>query len=215
MKEIYILLGPPTSGKSTLAKIFAETLGATVIRGKQVFPELVPLYEKDRLLIPDSDYVPVLREYLESTGIKSQHIILENIPRTAQQALVVAEWSVASRCRTRSIRLHLEEEEVIERFQKRRVCPNCDTSYHPKLYPASSDGRCSIDGAELVARAGDKVDEIKRGYQRYRDLLETVIPVLNRFGEELCIDASGTILETSCIIAARTGLRLKINTNNT
>lgn len=207
-KETYIFLGPPTSGKSTLGKIFGGILDASIIRGKHISPELSSFYEKDRLLIPDELYVPALTEYLKEQDVRTSHsVVFDNIPRTVEQAIAVCRWGVDNGFKIRSILLHLEEDEVVSRFEERRVCKNCDTSYHPKLYPATSDGRCLADGAELVKRPGDRVEEIRRGYQNYEKLLETVMPVLYKEGEVVKIDASGTILETSQILAARLGLR--------
>lgn len=207
-RETYIFLGPPTSGKSTLAKIFAGILNVSIVRGKHISPGLVSFYEKDRLLIPDEQYVPALEEYLEGQDIRvSRSVVLDNIPRTAKQALVICKWGTDNGFKVRSVLLHLEEDEVVSRFEERRVCENCDTSYHPKLYPATSDGRCLADGAELIKRLGDRIEEIRRGYQSYEKLVETVMPILSRKGEVVEIDASGTILETSQILAARLGLR--------
>lgn len=207
-KETYVFLGPPTSGKSTLAKIFGGVLDASIVRGKHISPGPASLYEKNRLLIPDEQYIPALAEYLKDQDIRqSRSIIFDNIPRTAEQALVVCRWGRDEGFKVRSVILHLEEDEVVARFEERRVCENCDTSYHPKLYPATSDGKCLADGAKLIKKPGDRIEEIRRGYQNYEKLLETVMPVLHNEGEVVEIDASGTILETSQILAARLGLR--------
>ena len=67
------------------------------------------------------------------------------------------------------------EEEIVERIENRRVCPECKAVYNLKLNPPSQEGICDKCGHELVQRKDDNVDTIKSRIKTYIDVTSPLI----------------------------------------
>ena len=73
------------------------------------------------------------------------------------------------------INLVTPEEEIVERIENRRVCPECKAVYNLKLNPPSQEGICDKCGHELVQRKDDNVDTIKSRIKTYIDVTSPLI----------------------------------------
>lgn len=207
-KEAFVFIGPPASGKSSHTNTFTEIIGGKLIRGRDVFPELVSQYEAGRQLIPDDKFLPALERTLEAVAQEARGLyFFDNIPRTPKQAEVLVDWSARINAKLRTAVLVLPRDEVLYRFQRRLVCPECGTSYHPNLKPSRVDGKCDRDLSDLKPRVGDKEDNIDQAYSHYEDILKGVVPILARAGSVEYISAHGTVSETASTIALKFNLQ--------
>lgn len=194
-KEAYILTGPPTSGKSSQASLLAQRLGFPVIRGRDIVPELSDQCGSFRNLIPDHLFIPNLKRLLDE--LNSPLIILDNVPRTSEQAIFLYEWLKDRKTNLSVVKLVLSEEEVVERTKKRLACPVCGETYHLDLKPPKIDGFCDIDSNLLAKRAGDTDEKtVVKGFRDYQRLVIGWMKVIENHIVVYEIDAKGTVKET-------------------
>ncbi|MFA6512547.1 MAG: nucleoside monophosphate kinase [Patescibacteria group bacterium] len=195
-KDAFIVLGPPTSGKSTQGLYLAETARAQIVRGKEILPELSDVLEATRHLVPDSQFVPALERKLSETT--SPRIVFDNIPRTIAQTEIVMEWAKSHGVNIHVARLELSEDEVVDRATGRLVCPKCGESFHSLLKPSQKPGVCDRDGISLERRRGDDPSTIRKGFKDHDDADEALVDSLGSLGAVIHrVSATGTTPETA------------------
>jgi adenylate kinase len=195
-KNAFIIIGPPTSGKSTQGIFIAETIKAQIIRGGEISPELSAKFAPTRNIIPDDIFIPALKKHLFATD--SPKIVLENIPRTIPQAETVMDWAKANHINIHAIKLDLSEDEVVNRAAERLICPQCGESFHPLLKPPQKSDVCDHDGTNLNHRRGDDPHTIRKGFRDHEQIDEQLVTSLKSRGAILYrFSATGTVFETS------------------
>jgi len=78
-RTVYIFMGPPTSGKSSVASLLSKEFRTRLIRGRDVVPNLTETYGSFRSLIPDRIFLPKLKGKMDGLGDR-ENITLDNIP---------------------------------------------------------------------------------------------------------------------------------------
>ena len=195
--SVVILIGPATSGKTSIAdKIEGETAGQVErIKGKDILPEMSVHYSTERNRVPDELFLPALGKRLGQVGPGG--IILENIPRTSEQAQLVKYWVEASHRKLRLIVLDLGEDEVVDRASNRFECPDCGSTYHHQLKPSRHPGVCDNDNSVLRKKSGDSEEALRRQYKEYQETLRTVMDVFDSSAnvQVSVVNASGKVSE--------------------
>lgn len=215
MKEViekrptaYIIIGPPTSGKTSLSIDIGERLNAQSITGRRVSESidlgLTGNLESERKLMPDDKFIPVLKDILGK--LNGGAVVLDNIPRTDNQSKALIEWAEKTGYDIKVVVLNLTEQQVIERAEKRQICPECGASYHPDLKPSTKNGVCDIDGTNLKTRSGDKPETLKAGFRNYLNLKKDVINSLSKAAKIFVFDINGTTADTKRAIFDSFGL---------
>lgn len=194
-KRAFVFLGPPTSGKTTQAIFLTETTQGKLLRGRDILPELLGVYESSRTLIPDESFIPSLQKLLQREIAGT--VIFDNIPRTREQAKVLMRWSKRSGIELHAVILSLTEEEVVRRALGRRVCPVCGESYHPEVKPPRRDGMCDHDKTRLIQRQGDSAELVRKAYHNYEQAECTLLDVLSKEGKLHHVLASGQVGDTA------------------
>lgn len=199
ISNVYIMIGPPTSGKTSLAVDLSSEIEAQRITGRRISEEIDPErtidLETSRSLMPDELFIPALEGVLSKCG--SENIVFDNVPRTKPQARFILNWAKEKGIRLHLIVLELTEDAVIERASQRSICPSCSASYHPKLRPPKQLGICDVDNSLLESRKGDKPKILKAAFRSYQKLKDEILEV---FGNEIdthFISASGTTYQTA------------------
>jgi len=190
-----VIIGPPTSGKSSIARQITEQHPhIQLVRGKDILPEQTGKYEPKRELIPDKIFIPALINLLNQ---KSGHLILDNIPRTLKQTKKLLNWALSTHHAITVANLILTETQVVSRSQGREVCPTCERSYHPQLLPSPTPGFCPHDKSPLTIRPGDAENIVRQGYRHH---LKMDNPILFDFKNQgipiIDIDANTTVDQT-------------------
>lgn len=188
-----VLVGPPTSGKSTIAVELATISGAQIIRGRQVVPELVGQYGEKRRLIPDDIFIPRMVQLLNQAS--SGLVVFDNIPRTPTQAVTLKIWAEQNGVALHVIKLDLTLAEVQQRAAERSVCRQCGRSYHPQINPPDREGICNYDGVSLDRRPGDDPATIEAGYHHHQTQDCLVLEALSPQTSIHRLSASGTVAE--------------------
>ncbi len=195
--EIIVLFGPPGAGKGTTAETI-EDFGFEHVAPGDIFRK--ELKEKTELgkelnkymskgkLVPDELVDKVVFNHLKN--IESQKIVLDGFPRTVSQLNELEKRYPVNKI----VDLEVSDDEIIKRLSKRRVCPECGSTYHLITKKPKEEGICDNCGSELIHRNDDKPKTIKSRLNQYR---ENTLPVLEKYkslGKEIVIvDAEKSI----------------------
>lgn len=190
-KPVYVvLIGPPGSGKGTLATKLAPMLGIRQLSTGNLFREeiargtelgkTVEPYVKSGGLVPDEITFAILKNVLPTMAYK-HGAILDGFPRTRDQAAqllkLLASWDIAI---TATIVLDGQDQDLIERLTERRTCSNaaCGRTYHLRFSPPANEGRCDSCGSTLYQRADDKPEVVQSRLLKYQETARPMIDLL-------------------------------------
>ena len=158
-----VLLGAPGAGKGTQSAKLVEAFGfkhvstgdllrAAVKEGTELGVKAKGYMDAGEL-VPDEVVIGLVEELLKAEP--TANYLLDGFPRTSAQAValdgVMAELGVKL---DMAISIDVENEVVVERISKRRLCKGC--SY---IGTAADGDTCPVCGAELYQRADDNADE--------------------------------------------------------
>ena len=173
-----ILLGAPGAGKGTQAEIISAEYGIPTISTGNMLREAVregtPFGLKVKELIdagifvPDDVVMDILKERLAREDCRAGYI-LDGVPRNVEQAELLKEMGVEI---DRVLSIEVPDEEILERLTGRRSCPHCGATYHVSYNPAADGVHCNRCGTELVTRADDQPETIKRRLATFHDQTE-------------------------------------------
>ncbi|MGB9737021.1 MAG: adenylate kinase [Chloroflexus aggregans] len=159
-----LLIGPPGTGKTTIANLLAQESGVAVVATGQrlraeiraqspIGRQIATLLEQGRLA-PDDVMAKLMRAWLQAIPL-SQMCLLDGYPRSVAQAQML-ETMLAELGRQvdNVIVLDLSEAAILHRLSGRRVCRS----------PAGDDVTLHIDDTERIAQC-----LAKGGVLRQRD----------------------------------------------
>lgn len=188
---ILMMLGAQGTGKGTVAGILSKKTGWPQISTGDIFRKhikektelgiLADKYISKGQLVPDEVTVNLIKGRLEEDDAK-EGVILDGFPRTVKQAEELDKiLSEKNKKVDMVINLITPEEEIIERIENRRVCPECKAVYNLKLSPSKQEGICDKCGHELIQRKDDNVETIKARLNTY---FEQTSPLINYYEEK-------------------------------
>ncbi len=163
-----VLLGPPGSGKGTLAGRLATATKLRHLSTGDILRDEVArdteLGRKAKVhmdrgeLVPDGLILDMVRG-----RIGGEDVLLDGFPRTLAQAEGLAEITPVGAV----LYLELTRDEVVRRLSARRVCRDCGENYNLLTQPPATAGRCDRCGGELYQRPDDVPEVIARRYDVY------------------------------------------------
>lgn len=124
-------------------------------------------------LVPDEITVAVVAERLDQDNLRHHGFILDGFPRTIQQAEALSKL-LAPDDIDLAIDLELPTELAVARLAGRRVCRDCQTIYGP-AQPPRFEGVCDYCGGEVMHRADDNEESIRRRLDIYTKETEPII----------------------------------------
>jgi adenylate kinase len=213
--ENYILLGPPGSGKSTVAKILCNELG---IRHIEMGNELRKAAEEDtelgrmiheiifekKELVPDGIVEKVVDEILNTYEWGT---LLDGAPRCLPQIDDILEvLEHHSRPLKKVVYLSLPLEEGIARIVHRMICSQCSTPYTMGRHKETETKICSVCGGELMHRKDDTEEGVRKRYQVFEEKTMPVIEYFKEKGQVLEVNALGSPLDVERQVVAGLGL---------
>ncbi|ACU53387.1 adenylate kinase [Acidimicrobium ferrooxidans DSM 10331] len=189
------LLGRQGAGKGTqavrishhfaIAHIATGDILRAAVRAGTPFGEKAKAYLDRGELVPDAVIIGVVAERLSEADATRRGFVLDGFPRTVEQAEAL-EGLLAPHGLDVVIDLEVPEWLVLERLASRRVCSVCGANYSTSM-PPRVDWTCDLCGGEVVQRADDTEEAIRRRldayerqttplieYYRERELLEVV-----------------------------------------
>jgi adenylate kinase len=172
-----ILLGPPGAGKGTQAERISEDFNLPYIATGDILREAVKTgtdlgreakqYMDKGELVPDGIIIGVILEKVQAPQA-ADGFLLDGFPRTIAQAEALDEaFGKLDRGLTAALLLEVPDEEVIRRLSGRRVSP-AGRPYHVEFNPPKVEGKCDVDGSDLIQRDDDKPEVIRKRLEVYQ-----------------------------------------------
>ncbi len=197
MKRV-VLLGPPGVGKGTQAGLISKKYDLLHISTGDIFraniKEGTPLgktaagYMEKGLLVPDELVCDLVEDCLTKDDCANGYL-LDGFPRTVFQAKRLDEW-LAGRGEELSVVLDIQasDELLMERATGRRVCKKCGSTFHVKNLPPKTEGICDNCGSELIQRADDKPETVRKRLQVYADQTSPLVEYYKGTGKLAEVD---------------------------
>jgi adenylate kinase len=203
MKRRILLLGPPGSGKGTIAALLEKELGIAhlssghllrqeVENGSSLGRRAKEFLEKGEL-VPDEMVLEVVWPWLESASAKGG-FALDGFPRNLAQARDL-DHRLLERGMPVEKALFFDgpEVELVKRLTGRRSCPACGRVYQHQSLPPKLPGFCDQCGIALVQRPDDEDAVVRKRYAIYRRETEPLAECYRRQAKLTVIDATLTI----------------------
>jgi len=191
-----ILLGPPGSGKGTIASKLKAEFGyehfstGEILREERAKKTALGLeaekYMNAGQLVPDELVIKIIKNVTR----KNHNYILDGFPRTVAQAEAISDLKI-----DKVISLEVPEKVLIKRISGRRTCEKCAAAYHQQYVPAKKTGICDKCGGKLIQRTDEKLETVK---ERFKVYLEKTAPLIAYYSKKKLlqkIDASLTPAE--------------------
>lgn len=202
-KARVVFIGPPGVGKGTQANLLADSLKvakfATGDLLREALKNSTPLglnakkYMDAGQLVPDTLVLDLVYENIKSLQ-QDDSFILDGFPRTLSQAKSLDEF-LNKMCHNidLAVEFKMDEEERVLRLTGRRICPQCQRTYHIIYAPPINDNLCDYCSIPLKQRNDDQEDIIR---QRSIVYWETTTPLIDYYkskGVLKVVDASKPI----------------------
>ena len=167
-----ILMGLPGAGKGTQAERIVEKYGIPHISTGDMFRAAIKgetelgLKAKSFMdageLVPDKVTIGIVRDRLAEDDCQ-KGFLLDGFPRTVAQAEALEELlDSLGRKLDYVLNVDVPEQLLMERLTGRRVSPTSGRTYHVLFNPPKVEGKCDVDGNELIQRDDDKPETVKK-----------------------------------------------------
>ena len=195
-----VMLGRQGAGKGTQAKRLAERFGVPHISTGDMLRAAVAAGTEFGLraksvmdaggLVSDEIMVGVVDERLHQPDATERGYILDGFPRTAPQGASLEDITADVPLQL-VVNLEVPESVVTERITKRRVCTTCGHIYSVDAPPA--DGWiCDLDGGEVVQRADDTEEAVRKRLDLYAAETLPLVPFYAERGLLVEVDGLGS-----------------------
>jgi adenylate kinase len=179
---VIILLGPPGSGKGTLATHLSKTLDIPHIStGDLLRQEIAKKTEQGRIaqswiekgcLVSDPLVLEMLSSRLKRDDCRVG-FLLDGFPRTLAQA-----QALQNHLQMRStlvLNLQIPDASLVERITGRLVCKGCQRVFHRNTFPPQIKGKCDSCQGSLFQREDDTEEVLRNRLEVYRRQTEPLI----------------------------------------
>lgn len=206
-----ILLGAPGAGKGTQAELLVKKLQIPAISTGNMLREAIQngtelgaqakQYMDSGLLVPDELILGIVKERVAKPDCE-KGFILDGVPRTQAQAEALDRMGVRV---DHVISLEIDDQVIESRMTGRRVCKNCGASYHIAANPPKTQGVCDECGGELITRADDTAETVRKRLQVYHASTEVLKTYYQRQGKLVLIQGDQSIEQANRDILSAIG----------
>ena len=178
-------MGPPGAGKGTQAVDVALKLSIAHISTGDILREAVKQETKigckaqsfmlKGQLVPDDIIVDIIDERTKQADCQ-KGFLLDGFPRTVHQAERLADMLLAQKKHIDIVvNLHVDQDVIVKRLVGRRVCKNCQATYHVTNIPPKMQGICDLCQGPLIQRPDDTEATILKRLRVYEEQTADVI----------------------------------------
>ncbi|MCI9157250.1 MAG: adenylate kinase [Lawsonibacter sp.] len=207
-----ILLGAPGAGKGTQAEILSAKLGVPAVSTGNILRAAIKegtptgleakRYMDAGRLVPDPVIIGIVADRLAKPDC-AKGFILDGVPRTVGQAEALDAAGVTF---DHVLSIEISDGEIEERMSGRRVCQNCGAPYHVKARPPKREGVCDACGGQLVQRADDAAETVRKRLEVYHAETEPLKGFYEGKGILIPVANQDTIEGTNRVIMEALGL---------
>lgn len=194
------MLGAPGAGKGTQAALVSEKYGIPHISMGDILREAAKqgtelgksaqAYMSKGELVPDDVVIGIAAERIEQPDAR-KGFLLDGFPRTIVQAEALDRVLAERNLKLDAVlSLEVDEDEVVRRLGGRKVCAKCGA-----IHSGSSAAVCELCGDELITRADDQPEAVRRRLQVYREQTQPLVEYYDRAGILKRIRAVGSVEE--------------------
>lgn len=179
-----VILGAPGAGKGTQASLICEKLNIPHISTGDIFrhniKEMTPIgivakgYIDKGQLVPDEVTCEIVKLRLAEKDCENGYL-LDGFPRTVEQAKALEAFSKVDMV----LDIAIPTERLMKRLTGRRVCEQCDESYHVDTLGGSLV--CPKCGGNLVHREDDYEETVNERLAVYE---RKTAPLINFYTEK-------------------------------
>ncbi|MGI6152299.1 MAG: adenylate kinase [Christensenellaceae bacterium] len=200
-----IFLGPPGSGKGTMAERVSKRMGLAhistgdmlraEIKGQTELGDLAKSYIERGALVPDEVIIDMMKERAKKDDAK-RGVLLDGFPRTVKQAEELDAIMEIDAC----VNLVISVEAIVDRVVSRRVCDQCGAIYSTKTYTDNSCEKCAE--GQLMLRQDDNEETVRERYRVYEEQTAPLIDYYSKRGLVTDVDAMLPIEEEAELICS-------------
>ncbi|MGI6668519.1 MAG: adenylate kinase [Acetivibrionales bacterium] len=194
-----VLLGAPGAGKGSQAVVLSQKLNIPHISTGDIFRSnikngtelglMAKKYIDSGALVPDEVTIGIVKDRIQQDDARDG-FILDGFPRTISQAESLDRMlKDMGQGLDYVLNLEVADEVIIKRLSGRRVCPECNATYHVESNPPSRENICDNCGARLIQREDDREHTVVNRLNTYHAQTE---PLINYYREKgILADVSG------------------------
>lgn len=174
-----VLLGAPGAGKGTQADFISAKLHIPTISTGNLLREamkngsdigkLVAAKMDGGKLVPDELIINLVKDRVAQDDCK-HGVILDGFPRTLAQAKALDKIMQVDA----ALSIEVCDDEIQHRMQGRRICTQCQTTYHVEDNPPKVDGVCDKCGGTLTIRKDDTKEVVNNRLLVYHKETEPI-----------------------------------------
>ncbi|KAJ6233460.1 adenylate kinase 4 [Anaeramoeba flamelloides] len=195
----FSIIGPPGSGKGTLAQFICQKYGFTHLSTGDLIREAVRKQTKVGLqiqeiksnnqLITNEIIGELLKERLST--IEEGGVVFDGFPRKFEQ-LRILEEALQSKGPNLSlvIQLMIDRETIEKRITGRLIHPKSGRIYHEIYNPPKVTMKDDITGEQLVRRNDDEIKKLAPRIERYQKFSKPIIEHFTKLQLLFTIDSS-------------------------
>ncbi len=206
MKQEFIFLGPPASGKGTQTSRLAKELNfphvdtgsllRAEIKNGTEYGTLAKSFIDKGQLVPVELVADIIKNRLSAKDCENGYI-LDGFPRSVEQAgrleNINSEIDNGSEARFLAVYFDIDQELLIDRIIYRRSCPKCGDIYNIKFNPPKVEGVCDKCGEALTQRKDDNRETATARFETYFSETAPLIEYYKNKNLLKTIDANGDI----------------------
>ena len=176
-----ILLGAPGAGKGTQAAFITEKFGIPQISTgdmlRAAIKDSAPLgleakkFMDAGALVPDDVIIGLVKERIKQPDA-AKGFLFDGFPRTIPQADAMKSASVML---DNVIEIDVDDGEIVRRLSGRRVHLASGRTYHLIFNPPKVAGKDDLTGEDLVQRADDTEDTVKKRLEVYHSQTKPLV----------------------------------------
>lgn len=170
-----LLLGPPGSGKGTIAQFLVENYKMNLLSTGHMLRQAITskselgLKAKDIMeqgqLVPDSIMLDLVADFMKNHN-SSNGLIFDGFPRTIVQAEAMMDRKINVDL---VIFLAIDDDTIVKRMSGRRVHPASGRVYHVENNPPKVSGVDDITQEPLVIRKDDTEEVVRDRLKVYQE----------------------------------------------